>query len=242
MCLGAEVRMRVEHTLEQKDKLEDKCVEQAALLSEKDVEIADLKSLLSLKEAEVIEAILFRGQLFVVEAADAAKAIKSERDSLADQRSLLESAFKLFKGRMDACRLSRTVLGKGFYEVRCLSFWRWMTHLEGRFFILASCQHIWTTVDSRLMGLKLYAGGIKKRDCIWKAGRDLSVIEAYDPSAKANNVDAMNALRTVDFSLLSVLKSKKDACMADLMVIFLRLEGPLVRYPSIAEKNCKPII
>ncbi|GKF69078.1 hypothetical protein Tco_0202135, partial [Tanacetum coccineum] len=42
-------------------KLEDKCAEQAALLSEKDVEIADLKSLLSLKEAEAAEAILLRG-------------------------------------------------------------------------------------------------------------------------------------------------------------------------------------
>ncbi|GKC34204.1 hypothetical protein Tco_1046588 [Tanacetum coccineum] len=70
MCLGAEVRMRVEHTLEQKDKLEDKCAEQAALLSEKDVEIADLKSLLSLKEAEAAEAILLRGQLSIVEAVD----------------------------------------------------------------------------------------------------------------------------------------------------------------------------
>ncbi|GJY27677.1 hypothetical protein Tco_0403444 [Tanacetum coccineum] len=38
-----------------------------------------------------------------------------------------------------------------------------------------------------------------------KAKRYLSVIEAYDPSAVAKYVDAINALRTVDFSLLSVL-------------------------------------
>ncbi|GJZ95227.1 hypothetical protein Tco_0667430 [Tanacetum coccineum] len=46
MCLGAEVRMRAEHTLEQKDRLKDKCVEQTTLLSEKDAEIVHLRSLL----------------------------------------------------------------------------------------------------------------------------------------------------------------------------------------------------
>nr|GEX89101.1 hypothetical protein [Tanacetum cinerariifolium] len=52
-----EVKMRAEHTLEQKDRLEDKCSEQTVILSERDTEIAHLKSLLSLKEAEAAEAI-----------------------------------------------------------------------------------------------------------------------------------------------------------------------------------------
>ncbi|GKG59410.1 hypothetical protein Tco_0605061, partial [Tanacetum coccineum] len=73
VCLRAEVRMRSEHTLEQKDRLEDKCAGQAALLSEKDAETANLKSLLSLKEAEAAEAIHLHGQLAVLEAADAVK-------------------------------------------------------------------------------------------------------------------------------------------------------------------------
>ncbi|GKC95285.1 hypothetical protein Tco_1160727 [Tanacetum coccineum] len=69
MCLRAEVRMREEHTLKQKDKLEDKCAEQAALLSEKDAEIANLKSLLSLKEAWIDHGKAGR-DLYVVEAYD----------------------------------------------------------------------------------------------------------------------------------------------------------------------------
>ncbi|GKD71083.1 hypothetical protein Tco_1325173, partial [Tanacetum coccineum] len=71
VCLGAEVRMRAEHTSEQKDRLEDKCSEQTARLSERDTEIAHLKSLLSLKEAEVAEAIRLRSQISVIEAVDA---------------------------------------------------------------------------------------------------------------------------------------------------------------------------
>ncbi|GKF96758.1 hypothetical protein Tco_0292579, partial [Tanacetum coccineum] len=69
MCLGAE------HTLEQKDRLEDKCVEQTTLLSEKDVEIAHLRSLLSLKETEATEAIHLR----------------REKDALSEKVATLES-------------------------------------------------------------------------------------------------------------------------------------------------------
>ncbi|GKG24700.1 hypothetical protein Tco_0395328, partial [Tanacetum coccineum] len=36
VCLGAEVRMRAEHTLEKKGELEDKCAEQTDLLLERD--------------------------------------------------------------------------------------------------------------------------------------------------------------------------------------------------------------
>ncbi|GJR55325.1 hypothetical protein Tco_1405846 [Tanacetum coccineum] len=73
MCLWAEVRMRAEHTLEQKNRLEDKCSEQSARLLEKDAEIAHLRSLLSLKEFEAAEAIRLCEQVSVVEAADVVK-------------------------------------------------------------------------------------------------------------------------------------------------------------------------
>ncbi|GJR91671.1 hypothetical protein Tco_0215682 [Tanacetum coccineum] len=74
--MGAEVRMRQEHTLEKKNELEDKRAGQANLLSERDTKIAHLKSLLSLKEAEATEAISLRGQLTALEAADASKIAK----------------------------------------------------------------------------------------------------------------------------------------------------------------------
>nr|GFB37159.1 hypothetical protein [Tanacetum cinerariifolium] len=97
MCLGAEVRMRAEHTLEKKDKLKDKCPEQAALLSEKVTEIADQKSLLILKEAEAAEAIRCRGQLAIVEVADAVKGN--------ELRDLKEKNFAL-KGEKDVAQLA----------------------------------------------------------------------------------------------------------------------------------------
>ncbi|GJT60213.1 hypothetical protein Tco_1003746 [Tanacetum coccineum] len=58
-----------------------------------------------------------------------------------------------------------------------------------------------------------------------KAGRALSDVAAYNPSAEADYVAAVSALRDVDFSLLTLLVSQKDASVADIMDS-LRLEGP----------------
>ncbi|GJZ15514.1 hypothetical protein Tco_0551191 [Tanacetum coccineum] len=102
VCLGAEVRMRAEHTLEKKGKPEDMYAEQTTLLSEKDAEIAHLKSLLSLKESEAAEAISLRSQLSVLEATDAPKstelrdlmeknfALEGERNILSEKVATLE--------------------------------------------------------------------------------------------------------------------------------------------------------
>ncbi|GJW03197.1 hypothetical protein Tco_1562053 [Tanacetum coccineum] len=104
VCLGAEVRMWAEHTLEKKNELEDKCAEQANLLSEKDAEIAHLRSLLSLREAEVANAISLHGQLTVLEAVDVAKGaelrdlkekdftLEGEKNVLSEQVEALEFA------------------------------------------------------------------------------------------------------------------------------------------------------
>ncbi|GKG10123.1 hypothetical protein Tco_0338869 [Tanacetum coccineum] len=86
VCLSAEVRMQAEHTLEKKCELEDKCAEHAALLSERDAKIVHLK------EVEAVEAICLRGQLTVVEAADAAKG--------GELRDLKENNFAL-EGEID---------------------------------------------------------------------------------------------------------------------------------------------
>ncbi|GKA86044.1 hypothetical protein Tco_0807755 [Tanacetum coccineum] len=51
-CLSTEVRMRLEHLLMGKKRLEGKCGTQEKLLKERDLEIADLKARLSLKVAE----------------------------------------------------------------------------------------------------------------------------------------------------------------------------------------------
>ncbi|GJX43219.1 hypothetical protein Tco_0259895 [Tanacetum coccineum] len=295
MCLGAEVRMRAEHTLEQKDRLKDKCAEQTAILLEKDVEIAHLRSLLSLREAEAAEAIqrnfalegekdalsekvatlesvttsketelasltaqvvqltsdLSGFQLSRDELSSKVAFLESERNRLADQ-----STFELFKGCMEAMQDEQaTVLGNRVAKLDA-QLLEMAAHLDEEFY-----PHFLTTIFGRRWilthGLKLVLlkclqsleychalgkaigcavnkgiqDGLRAGVDHGKAGRDLSVIEAYDPSAEAKYIDIVNALGTVDFSLLSELKSKKDASIVDL-IDSLRLEGPLAEIPG----------
>ncbi|GJV94365.1 hypothetical protein Tco_1545942 [Tanacetum coccineum] len=94
VCLGAGVRMRAEHTLEKKIELEDKCAGQANLISERDTEIAHLKSLLSLKEAEATEAIsLWMKNAFML--------AKTLLDCLVTQELAEVMAFEFFKGQVE---------------------------------------------------------------------------------------------------------------------------------------------
>nr|GEV91407.1 transposase (putative), gypsy type [Tanacetum cinerariifolium] len=88
-CLSAEVRMRLEHVLRGKKRLEGRCVMQEKLLKEKDVNIADLKARLSLKEAEAAKAIRLRCQIANVEASKAARVC--ELETLKEQNVALES-------------------------------------------------------------------------------------------------------------------------------------------------------
>ncbi|GKB99568.1 hypothetical protein Tco_0985705 [Tanacetum coccineum] len=57
------------------------------------------------------------------------------------------------------------------------------------------------------------------------AGRALSDVAAYNPFADADYVAVVSALRDVDFSLLTLLASKKDASIAEIMDSF-HLESP----------------
>ncbi|GJY25316.1 hypothetical protein Tco_0400042 [Tanacetum coccineum] len=227
MCLGAKVRMRVEHTLEQKDRLEDKCAEQTALLSEKDAEIAHLKSLLSLREAEAVKAIHLR-----------------EKDVLSEKVTTLESVTALKETELVTLTSQVVQLTSNLYGFQLshdelsskldAQLLEMPTHLEEEFyprFLTAISRRRWILTH----GLKLV---------LLKCLQSSEYLQALGQAIgcainKAKYVDAMSVLRTVDFSLLSVLKSKKDASIVDLMD-FLRLEGPLAEIPGAKELQPSP--
>nr|GEV21593.1 hypothetical protein [Tanacetum cinerariifolium] len=67
-----------------------------------------------------------------------------------------------------------------------------------------------------------------------KSRRALSDVASYNPFANADYVVAVNALRDVDFSLLTLSASQKDASIADI-IDSLRLEGPVVETSDASE-------
>ncbi|GKA91312.1 hypothetical protein Tco_0813182, partial [Tanacetum coccineum] len=273
-------------------RLEDKCSEQAALLSERDAEIVHLKSLLSFKEAEAVEAIRLRSQISVIEAADVAKGdelmdlkernfvLEGEKDALFEKVKTLESEAALKKTELSHDELSSTVASLEFKRDSLVAqrieatldeqakvlgnrvaeldahLLEMTAHLDEEFyphFLIAISGRRWIlthrlklVIHKCLQSLKychalgLAIGcavnkgiqdGLRAGIDHGKAGMDLSVIEAYDPSAEAKYVESVNALGAVDFSLLSELNSKKDARIVNLMDS-LRLEGPLAEIPG----------
>ncbi|GJV27758.1 hypothetical protein Tco_1384206 [Tanacetum coccineum] len=72
-----------------------------------------------------------------------------------------------------------------------------------------------------------------------KARRGLVDVAAYNSSAEAYYVAAINALRAMDFTLLAQLESQKDASMADIMDL-IRLEGPAAETPEASQLQPSP--
>ncbi|GJT48646.1 hypothetical protein Tco_0974803 [Tanacetum coccineum] len=241
-CLGAEVRMRAEYTLRKKKILEDKCAQQTNLLKERDAEISILKSKLLLKEAEAAEAI--HGRVATIEAAEAlhaaelnllkkrnstleakmraseakATTLESKKNGLTDQTTCAKlrnqvAGYEIFKEQIEAVQDEQLTV------IKCLQSPEYLSVL-GR--------AIGRAVDKGMQdGL---AAGIEHG----KAGRSFNDVAAHNPSADADYVTAVNALRNVDFSLLTLLASQKDASIANIMDS-LRLEGPVAKISGAGE-------
>ncbi|GJU87453.1 hypothetical protein Tco_1294999 [Tanacetum coccineum] len=175
--------------------------------------------------------------------------LESERDYLATQKSSLESAFGLFKEQVEKMQdeqmrvLSDRVatidsdLVEMVLHIDVEFYPHYLTVIAGRRWVLsrglklmlAKClsspeylstmgKAIGHAIDKGMQGG--LAAGIEHG----RAGRIITDVVAFNPSAKSDYVAAINALQGVSFSLLAQLEANKDASMADVMDL-LCLEG-----------------
>nr|GEY91308.1 hypothetical protein [Tanacetum cinerariifolium] len=258
VCMGAEVRMRAEHILERKNELEDKCAEKATLLSEKDAEIAHLRSLLSLKEAEAAEAISFHSQLSMVEAANAAKGIelrdlKEKNFALKKEKNVLSERVKTLESVAASKELSRDELNSkvaSFESERdCLAT---QVSTESAFELFKEqvkkiqdeqvgvLSERVAAIDFDLMEMILYMDvefypryltTIARRRWILSRGLRLVLAKCLSsPEYLSTTGEAIGRAidKGVNFLILAQLEAKKDASMADIMDL-LCLEGPATK-------------
>nr|GEU29702.1 hypothetical protein [Tanacetum cinerariifolium] len=252
MCLGAEsLRQKAIRLREQVsdleaadaikgDELRDLKEMNVVFEGEKDLlseRVTTLESVTTLKETEVVS-------------------LESERGGLVNQMSSLESASELFKQQIKAMQDEQATALRNRVMVLDAQLLEMAAHLEEDFYprflvtisgrqwilthglkiILLKCLRSseYCHALGQAIGCAINKGiqdGLKAGVDHGKAGRDLSVIEAFDPSTKSKYIDVVNALGAVDFSLLTELESKKDASMVDLMDS-LYLEGPLAEIPG----------
>ncbi|GJU17979.1 hypothetical protein Tco_1145945 [Tanacetum coccineum] len=241
-CLGAEVRMRLEHTLREKKNFEGRLIRQTDFLKEMDAEVASLKAQLSLKEDEAVEAIRLCGQVASVEAAKATRiselnALKERNSTFEDDKNGLEHTVVKLKSA-DAAKVTELAslttqtpkltqelfeLGLSYDE---LSIEASSLHVERDRLVgqVSMLEGTCSELRDEVSGYR-YAGWLAASIDHGKAERGLADVAAYDPSAEANFVSTVNTLHTVDFPLLAQLTSHKDVSIADIMGS-LHLEGP----------------
>ncbi|GJW64412.1 hypothetical protein Tco_0116296 [Tanacetum coccineum] len=281
--LPSEVRSRIEHELELKEKLKGKYDARGRLLEEKDLEILILKSLLAeeAERADTAEVVRLRDQVFALPAeVSALKSTIAQKDtdiSLLDSRanylksaldnsqaacaevSTLHTAFQDFKEKVEAQQEEQAqVLYNRVAELEAHvmdvsgrlegEFYpAYLTTLAGRRWFLthgiqlAVLKYLKSPEYQGILGHALGRAvdfgmqeGLKAGYEHGVSRTQLSAIEAYNPkAARTNYFDAMRALEDVDFPLVNLLKSKKDAGMDKVLDCFI-LDGPLADLPEAA--------
>ncbi|GJW10854.1 hypothetical protein Tco_1576681 [Tanacetum coccineum] len=252
--LGREVRSRTKHELELKEKLRVRYDARGRLLEKKHLEIQKLKSKLAEKEAKAVEVIRLHDQ--VSSLSEEKYALTAEVSvlrititqkyhdiSLLDSRatslvstlddskvSSLRAGFQDFKERMEVQQ-----------EQQAQELYNRVAELEAHIIDLALLKCLKSPEYQGILGHALGRAvdfgmqeGLEAGHEHGIAERSLSAVDAYNPeAARARYVDAVKALEDVDFPLVSLLKSKKDAGMDEVLDCFL-LDGPLAVLPEAA--------
>ncbi|GKE04611.1 hypothetical protein Tco_1396629, partial [Tanacetum coccineum] len=267
-----EVRSRTEHELEVKEKLRAKYDAWGVLLSEKDAEIARLKSLLKEKETKSVEVLRLRNQVSVLaadksslstevsalksdvsqkdtvislldshashlktslddsqaacdEAKNLISSLSSEKDGLVSEVSILRSAFRDFKDKMEAQQEAQAqelynrmadleahvldVSGRlegEFYPayLTALAGRRWLlTHGVELAMIKCLKSPEYQGILGHALGRAVDYGmqeGLAAGHEHGVAGTSLSAVMAYNPeTAEGDYLDAVRALEEADF-------------------------------------------
>ncbi|GJQ97483.1 hypothetical protein Tco_0008622, partial [Tanacetum coccineum] len=247
--LESEVRSRVEHELELKEKLKGKYDARGRLLEEKDLEILRLKSLLveeaeKAEWAETAEVVRLRGQVSALtgesalddsktacaEAGSLITSLTSERDRLTSEVSTLHTSFQDFKEKAEAQQ-----------EEQAQVLYNRVAKLDAHVMDFVVLKYLkspeYQGILGHALGRAVDFGMQKGLEAGYEHGvseTPLSAVEAYNPeAARTNYLDAVRALEDVDFPLVNLLKSKKDAGMDEVLDCFI-LDGSLADLPEAA--------
>nr|GEU96163.1 hypothetical protein [Tanacetum cinerariifolium] len=195
MSLSVEVRMRAEYNVKERKRL--KSIERNTILKKK-------RNALDVK-ATNLEASAMDKECELTNLNVQLNVVKSQNDILMDQ----DAQLKIVNDKFDK-------LYADFVEMAL--------HLEKKFY-----PHLLTTISDHRW-LLTHGMELALVNCL-HSPEYLSTLEAavdvaaHNPSAEADYIFALQQLQSVNFSLLSKLKSNKDASIDTVMYI-LRLENP----------------
>ncbi|GJY69270.1 hypothetical protein Tco_0472252 [Tanacetum coccineum] len=258
VCLRAEVRSRAEHELELKEKLRVKYAARGRLLEEKDLEILKLKSKLAEKEVEAAEVIRLRDQVSsLYEEKSALTAEVSALKITVTQKdhdiSLLNSRATSLTSTLDDAKVTCAEAGHKITSLASerdrLASEEFKERMEVQqehqaqelYNHVAELEAYVMDVSGRLDGefYPTYLTTLAGRRWLLTHGIQLALLKCLkSPEYQGTLGHALGravdfALEDVDFPLVSLLKSKKDAEMDEVLDSFL-LDGPLAGLPEAA--------
>ncbi|GJX34234.1 hypothetical protein Tco_0245791 [Tanacetum coccineum] len=183
-------------------------------VTQKDHEISLLNS-----RATCLASTMDDAKVACAEAENKITSLASERDRLDSEVSFLRAGFQDFKEKMEILQ-----------EEQAQELYNRVAELEAHVMdVSGRLVTLWAGLLTLCMQEGLEAGyehGV--------TGRSLSVVDAYNPEvAKTSYINAIKALKDIDFPLVNLLKSKKDAGMDEVLDCFL-LDGPFAGLPEPA--------
>ncbi|GJW44748.1 hypothetical protein Tco_0073547 [Tanacetum coccineum] len=202
-------------------------------------EVSALKSTIAQKDTDIslldsratyLKSALDDSKAACAEAGSLITSLTSERDRLTSEVSTLHTAFQDFKEKAEAQQ-----------EEQAQVLYNRVAELEAHVMDLAVLKCFKSSEYQGILGHALGRAvdfgmqeGLEAGYEHGVAGTPLSAVEAYNPeAARTSYLDAVRALEDVDFPLVNLLKSKKDAGMDEVLDCFI-LDGPLADLPEAA--------
>ncbi|GKE67140.1 hypothetical protein Tco_1521301, partial [Tanacetum coccineum] len=237
----SELRLRFEHEIMSREKFEKKFSESAAIVQQRDTEIADLKAKLGKAESE---AVTLRQHVTELETAAAAVVALNERNvELSWKVSALESVRGELDGKIsDLTANCNSLQGKVAGEMKMREEFKSVqdaaarrldervAEMKGRIADVKRDMndhlypHMFTAIARRLWvighGLRLAVYKCAPSvECAQhgKEGRSLAQIEAYDPEIEAKFVVVVSEFKNISFPLLDELEGLRDSPLAPIM-------------------------
>ncbi|GJW55688.1 hypothetical protein Tco_0099773 [Tanacetum coccineum] len=217
------IRLRAEAS---KFKVVEKSLQdEAQVLKERNTTLEKEKSELEVKVADLAASVKVREQ----EVADLdaiVTSVKSQNDNLVDR----------------VCVFTPVHIKLKFYPhlLTTISGRRWLlTH--GMELAIAKCLNSteYLSTLGAAIGKAVEKGmqdGLSVGITHGAEGRNLTDVAAYNPSAEANYISALQRLQSVNFSLIAELRSNKDASIETIMSL-LRLEDTLAEKLGLTESQ-----
>nr|GEV97141.1 hypothetical protein [Tanacetum cinerariifolium] len=252
ISLNSELRMRAEYNIREKRKLKSVVDEQAELLKAKDGEIESLKAQLLLKEAKAAEAIHLRAEVFTIfEAAEQSLWGEVKEQEVADLDTQV-TAVKLHNDNLVG-QVHELEISVGFQE-KVAAYEDFVVQLEkfqdekleelltyGMELAVVKCLNSTEYLSALGAAIsKAVEKGMQDRQSVGithgAKGRQLADVAAYNPSAEADYLSALQHLQNVNFPLIAELKSNKDASV-DTIMNLLRLDDVLAERLGLTESQ-----